>query len=294
MHVIRASALGLCFGVRDALKIAHGIADATDVTVHGELVHNPVVLVQLERQGFHLLPESEREGVPATTRVLITAHGISERERTRLTGHGKQLIDTTCPLVRRAHEAAQRLARDGCFVLVVGRPGHVEVRGIVEDLNDFAVVSGVDDVQTWPHAQLGVVCQTTTPPRQAEDIVAAIRAQNPHAEVRFLNTICQPTLDRQQALEELCRSVDAVVVVGGPNSNNTRQLVALARELGTPAWQVQSADDLKPEWFDDCRTIGLTAGTSTLDQTVDEVERALNGMELSAVSSQTSATTVHS
>jgi 4-hydroxy-3-methylbut-2-enyl diphosphate reductase len=174
-------------------------------------------------------------------------------------------------------------------VLVIGRPGHVEVRGIVEDLTDFAVISGVDDVRTWPHAQLGIVCQTTTPPRQAEEIVAAIRAHNPHADIRFLNTICQPTLDRQHALEELCRRVDAVVVVGGPNSNNTRQLVALARELGTPAWQVQSADDLTPEWFTGCRTVGLTAGTSTLDRTIDEVERALNAMELSAVSSLTSA-----
>ena len=143
MHVIRASALGLCFGVRDALKIAHGIADASDVTVHGELVHNPLDLVQLEQQGFHLLPERERDCIPATPRVLVTAHGISERERARLTDVGKQLIDTTCPLVRRAHEAAQRLARDGYYVLVIGRPGHVEGKRsgewILMDYLDFVV-----------------------------------------------------------------------------------------------------------------------------------------------------------
>jgi 4-hydroxy-3-methylbut-2-en-1-yl diphosphate reductase len=279
MHVIRASALGLCFGVRDALKMAHGIEDATDVTVHGELVHNPLVLVQLQQQGFQMLAESERNQTPATPRVLVTAHGISDRERTRLTEDGKQLIDTTCPLVRRAHEAAQRLAREGCYVLVIGRPGHVEVRGIVDDLAECAVIARVEDVCTLPQARLGIVCQTTTPPRQADEIVAAIRSHNPQAEVRFVNTICQPTLDRQRALEELCRVVDAVVVVGGANSNNTRQLVALARELGTPAWQVQSADELCGEWFTNCRTVGLTAGTSTLDQTVEEVEQALAAMD---------------
>jgi 4-hydroxy-3-methylbut-2-enyl diphosphate reductase len=208
----------------------------------------------------------------------VTAHGISDRERSRLTGNGKQLIDTTCPLVRRAHEAAQRLEREGYYVLVIGRPGHVEVRGIVEDLAECEVISGVADVRSWPHTRLGILCQTTTPPRQAADIVSEIRSRNPQADVRFINTICQPTLDRQNALEELCAKVDVVVVVGGANSNNTRQLVALARELGTPAWQVQSADELRAEWFENCETVGLTAGTSTLDETIDEVHRSLAAM----------------
>jgi 4-hydroxy-3-methylbut-2-enyl diphosphate reductase len=275
MQVIRASALGLCFGVRDALHEARSVENTADVTIHGELVHNPLVVVQLQAQGFQMLAESERHRMPPTPAVLITAHGISDQERDRLLDGGKKLIDTTCPLVRRVHETAQRLARDGFHVLLIGRPGHVEVRGIAEDLDSCDVIASVDQVQTWPYQKLGVICQTTTPPRQASDIVAEIRHRNPQAEVRFINTICQPTLDRQAALEDLCGRVDAVVVVGGANSNNTRQLVQLARERGTHTWQVQSAEELQPEWFEGCCTVGLTAGTSTLEETVNEVQAAL-------------------
>jgi 4-hydroxy-3-methylbut-2-enyl diphosphate reductase len=275
MEVIRASAMGMCFGVRDALRVAERIERPSDVTIHGELVHNPQVLVELETRGFHSLPEDEREVMPETASVLVTAHGISERERRRLTAAGKRLIDTTCPLVRRVHEAAQRLEREGFHVLVIGRPGHVEVRGIIEDLEHCDVLGNEQDVRCWPSSKLGVVCQTTTPPRHAAVILAAIEERNPHAEVRFVNTVCQPTMERQTALASLCRSVDAIVVVGGANSNNTRQLLDLARESGTPAWQVQSASDLRSEWFAGCESIGLTAGTSTLDETVDAVADAL-------------------
>lgn len=275
MQVMRASAMGLCFGVRDALLAARNVVQSANVTIHGELVHNPLVVVQLQEQGFQMLAESDRHRMPDTPAVLVTAHGISDRERGRLLAGGKELIDTTCPLVRRVHEAAQRLARDGFHVLLIGRPGHVEVQGITEDLDRCDVIASVDDVSTWPFEKLGVICQSTTPPRLAADIVAAIRQQNPQAEVRFIDTICHPTLDRQAAVEELCAQVDALVVVGGANSNNTRQLVALARDLGTPAWQVESAAQLQATWFRGCRCIGLTAGTSTLDQTVDEVHEAL-------------------
>jgi len=275
MKVIRASALGMCFGVRDAIQMTQSIDRSTDVTIHGELVHNHQVLVQLRERGFHMLAEDERRCMPATSSVLVTAHGISDKQRGRFVAAGKQLIDTTCPLVKRVHETAQRFERDGFHVLLVGRPGHVEVRGVIEDLASFDVIASVDDVESWPFSKLGVVCQTTTPPRHANSVLREIEIQNPRADVRFNNTICQPTMERQRALEQLCRMVDSVVVVGGMNSNNTRQLVDLARATGISAWQVQSATDLKREWFRGCEKVGLTAGTSTLDSAVDEVFDAL-------------------
>ena len=274
MKVIRADALGLCFGVRDALAAAAEVPAPEGVTIHGELVHNERVLVQLQQRGFAMQNERDR-GVPATERVLITAHGISDRERRRLIDAGKTLVDTTCPLVRRVHQAAQTLAADGYHVVIIGRPGHVEVQGIVEDLAACTVIASVDDVETWPHRRLGLVCQSTTPPSLAEAVVAEVRRKNPAAEIRFIDTICHPTRDRQHAVEQLCRQVDAVVVDGGANSNNTRQLVALCEARGTRAHHVQSAADLSPAWFTACTTIGLTAGTSTLDETIDEVERWL-------------------
>ncbi|HVW02130.1 MAG TPA: 4-hydroxy-3-methylbut-2-enyl diphosphate reductase, partial [Planctomycetaceae bacterium] len=269
-----------CFGVRDALALLDTVESPRDVTIHGDLVHNPTVLVQLDVRGFQRAAEHDRQAVPVTPAVMITAHGVSDRERQRLLAAGKSLIDTTCPLVERAHQAAQKLRAEGRHVLVIGRRGHVEVRGIVEDLVSYDIVEQLADVQTYPYPKLGVMCQTTTPPREVERIRAEIITRNPHASVRLIDTVCQPTRDRQLALQRLVERVDAVVVVGGRNSNNTRQLVELCREGGVPAHHVQSAADVQAEWFTPDQAIGLTAGTSTLDSTIDEVEEALRSLEV--------------
>jgi 4-hydroxy-3-methylbut-2-enyl diphosphate reductase len=275
MKVIRAEVLGMCFGVRDALEIIEGVDAPRDVTIHGELVHNEAVLAALESRGFAMTREKERQAVPETPVVLITAHGISERERTRLSEAGKQLIDTTCPLVARVHQSAMDLQSRGYHVLLIGRRGHVEVQGIIEDLDRFDVVETEEDVQRYPSERLGIVCQTTASARTVAKIRAAIARLNPDAEIRFVDTVCHPTKDHQRSLERLVEQVDAMVVVGGHNSNNTRELVALCRERGVPALHVQGARDLDPEWFAAYETVGLTAGTSTLDSTIDEVHHAI-------------------
>jgi 4-hydroxy-3-methylbut-2-en-1-yl diphosphate reductase len=178
-------------------------------------------------------------------------------------------------LVTRAHEAAQSLEKAGYHVLVIGKPGHVEVEGIIGDLRAFEVIADPSQVRTYPERRLGIMCQTTTPSAHADAIRAAIALKNPHAEIRFIDTICQPTKNHQAALHTLLDQVDAVVVVGGRNSNNTQQLVRRCQERCLPTHHVQSADDLRPEWFDGIATVGLTAGTSTLDETIEEVYQAL-------------------
>lgn len=277
MRVLRADAMGLCFGVRDALVVLDDITEPGQTTIRGELVHNAVVLDHLRERGFAMTAErtDRSNAIPATPVVVITAHGVSEVERARLAAAGKTLIDTTCPLVGRAHSAARSLADAGFHVLVIGQRDHVEVRGIVEDLASYEVVSTPDDVRTYQQERLGVICQTTVPPRRAAAILGTIRARNPHAAVRFLDTICKPTKDRQESVERLLSRVNAMVVVGGRNSNNTRELVALCRERGVPTWHVQSAEELDPSWFEGVKAVGLTAGTSTLDETIDAVEAAL-------------------
>jgi 4-hydroxy-3-methylbut-2-enyl diphosphate reductase len=137
------------------------------------------------------------------------------------------------------------------------------------------VVETEDDVRTYPHPRLGIVCQTTVPSRQVERVRAAINERNPAAEIKFVDTVCLPTKEHQRSLDRLLDQVDAMVVVGGRNSNNTRELVLLCAERGVPALHVQGADDLDPDWFADFATIGLTAGTSTLDATINEVHQAL-------------------
>jgi 4-hydroxy-3-methylbut-2-en-1-yl diphosphate reductase len=275
MRVIRAEVLGMCFGVRDALKAMGRVADPSSVTVHGELVHNEVVLEDLAARGFQTVAESDRDALPETPNVLITAHGVSDRERTRLQSAGKHLIDTTCPLVRRAHEAALKLRDEGRHVLVIGKQGHVEVRGLVEDLPSHDVIEREDDVKTYPHDRLGVICQTTTTEGAAGRLRQLILDRNPAADIRFIDTVCLPTKDHQRALERLIDQVDAVVVVGGWNSNNTRALATRAAERGRPTVHVRGPSDLDPSWFRPEWTVGLTAGTSTLDRTIVEVHMAL-------------------
>ena len=275
MKVIRAEVLGFCFGVRDALATARQTEHPERVTILGQLVHNEAVLVEMDGRGFRQTGEQDIGQMPTTKDVLITAHGISDARRGRLSAAGKRLIDTTCPLVRSVHEAACRLASEGRHVIVIGRPGHVEVLGLIEDLPSYTILARAADVQRYPHQRLGIVCQSTTPPHVADQIHRAVRAANSQADIQFENTICGPTRDRQQAVGRLMTKVDVVVVVGGRNSNNTRQLVQLCRQHGRRAYQVQTAADLKRDWFARCRTVGLTAGTSSLDGTIDEVERAL-------------------
>lgn len=278
MKIIRAEEMGMCFGVRDALQIADEVARPTDVTVYGELVHNPVVNHRLSKAGFHQSRENGRKPNVTTPLVLITAHGISDKERNELQANNKQLIDTTCPLVQRAHEAASDLRDEGRLVLVIGKAGHVEVQGITGDLPRFEVISTIEDVRRFDSDHLGVISQTTTPMDRVSEIHAEIRRQNPNADIRFIDTVCRPTKLRQQAMLDLLKRVDAVVAVGGMNSNNTRRLVNLCHEHGKPGYHVENAEQLQVEWFSAVKVVGLTAGTSTLDETIDEVQRALERM----------------
>ena len=276
MRVIRAEVSGMCFGVRDALEAIGEVEHPEIVTIHGELVHNEAILADLDGRGFHRLSEAERVGaLPSTPEVLITAHGISDVERKRLEAAGKRLRDTTCPLVTRVHKAARALRDSGYHVVVIGKPGHVEVRGIVEDLDSFDVVQRAEDVRTYPHRRLGVISQTTSTARNVAAVREAIGRANPGAEIKFVDTVCQPTKDHQRALERLIGQVEAMVVVGGRHSNNTRELAATCRERGLPAIHVQGPDDLESSWFAPFEVVGLTAGTSTPDATIEAVHRAL-------------------
>jgi 4-hydroxy-3-methylbut-2-enyl diphosphate reductase len=280
MRVIRADVMGLCFGVRDALAIIDQVEDPQAVTIHGQLVHNEVVLADLKARGF-TLGNGSQSASPSREAgaVLITAHGISDLERQRLESSGARLIDTTCPLVLRVHAAAKSLQAQGYHVLVIGRKGHVEVRGIVEDLDSVDVVEDAADVVPYGHSRLGIICQTTVPEDRVKALRDLIAARNPDAEIKFIDTVCQPTKEHQRSLQRMLAQVEGVVVVGGKGSNNTRELVERCRLLGRPAFHVQTAADLDVRALRDFSVIGLTAGTSTLDRTIDEVYRALIALE---------------
>jgi 4-hydroxy-3-methylbut-2-enyl diphosphate reductase len=281
MKVIKAQAMGMCFGVKDALSTVMTMDYPESVTVYGQLVHNGEVLRRIKARGFSMLEESDRTSAISTPNVVITAHGLSDKERRTLEASGKRLIDTTCPLVSRVHQIAKGLQEQGYFVVVAGRKDHVEVRGIVGDLERFAVVERPEGVLVYPADRIAVVCQTTTPAALVDVLFETISRKNAGKVIRLIDTICGPTRERQKAVEDLLPKVQALVVVGGKNSNNTRQLRALGEKAGICCFQVERASELQPEWFYGLDTVGLTAGTSTLDETIDEVYIALVEMEVS-------------
>src|SRR5438105_6443125 len=275
MKVVVAEHFGICFGVRDAIAQAQALARAAPLTILGELVHNPIVREQLRARGVR---EEAFDNTTQTSRVMITAHGTSDKRRDALNKSGLVVADGTCPLVRYAHEQLKRLVQAGYFPVVIGLANHVEVRGLVGDFADAFVINESADIGNLPaRPRYGIISQTTQPIDRARALVAEIARANPGAEIRFADTLCKPTKDRQLALKKLIEvaEVIVVVVVGGRQSNNTRQLVETCRAAGKRALHIERPEELQPEWFRGVRVVGLTGGTSTLPETVEAVRQRL-------------------
>jgi 4-hydroxy-3-methylbut-2-enyl diphosphate reductase len=273
MKIIRAEHLGMCFGVRDAIALAKTEAARQPLTILGELVHNDTVLADLRARGIQF---ADQPTDATTATVMVTAHGASESAIARARGHGRRVVEATCPLVHVAHRAVHALVRDGFHPVIIGKREHVEVRGLTGDLAVFDVVLNEADVAALhERPRFGVAAQTTQPIERVRQLVALIRERFPQSEVRFVDTVCQPTKQRQHAAEELARQCGVVIVVGGAHSNNTRELLATCARLCPRVHHVQSPADLRIEWFTGSETIGLTAGTSTPDAVIDAVEQAL-------------------
>jgi 4-hydroxy-3-methylbut-2-enyl diphosphate reductase len=271
MQIKLADHYGICFGVRDALQQAHELAGRAPLTILGELVHNPIARDRLAREGVREARLNEPQSV-RTRQVMITAHGASEQDRSRWRGAGFEVADGTCPLVRRAHSQLAALVREGFFPVVIGKRGHVEVLGLTGDFPNTFVLEHAEQLRELPECdRYGVISQTTQISERASALVTALRRARPESEVCFRDTICQPTKDRQSALRKLVAEVDTLVVVGGRNSNNTLQLVAAATKEGLRVFHVERAEELEACWFTESESVGLTAGTSTLEETVQSV-----------------------
>lgn len=274
MNIIRAEHLGMCFGVRDAIALAIEHSQNAPLTILGELVHNESVLAQLRARGIRI--ENDPAAV-VTPSVMISAHGASERRIGEARARGLNVIEATCPLVHVAHRAVAMLVTEGFHPVIIGKRDHVEVRGLTEDLAEFDVVlNEVDVEQLRARAKFGIAAQTTQPIERVHELVALIRAKFPRSEVRFLDTVCQPTKQRQSAAAQLAQRCDVVVVIGGANSNNTRELVATCARHCARVHHVQSAADVRAEWFQPEDTVGITAGTSTPDVVIAGVELELH------------------
>jgi 4-hydroxy-3-methylbut-2-enyl diphosphate reductase len=274
MKISRAAHLGMCFGVRDAIGLALQHARRTPLSILGDLVHNPAIVSSLRAEGIQTVHSPAQVTTPA---VMITAHGASERAMNRVRDLGLEVVEATCPLVHHAHRAVAALVHDGFHPVIIGKRGHVEVRGLTEDLAEFDIVLSEEDImELRPRARFGVAAQTTQPIDRVRRLVAFLRQRFPEAEVRFADTVCQPTKQRQAAAIALAQQCDVVVVIGGAESNNTRELAATCAAHCPQVHHVQTAADLRPEWFAFAQSVGVTAGTSTPDVIIDAVESWLH------------------
>jgi 4-hydroxy-3-methylbut-2-en-1-yl diphosphate reductase len=270
MRILRAAHLGMCFGVRDAIALALAHADAGPLTILGDLVHNPTILSTLDAKGISVAQDVAHVTTPT---LMVTAHGASGRTLAQTRALGLTVVEATCPLVHVAHRAVADLARDGYHVVIVGQRDHVEVRGLTGDLDRFDVVLEDEDVSALAdHPRLGIAAQTTQPLEKVRHLVELIRRRFPQSEVRFIDTVCKPTKDRQSAAIEMARQSDVVIVVGGRSSNNTRELVRTCGRYCARVHHVQTDADVRPEWFEAANIVGLTAGTSTPADVIDRVE----------------------
>ena len=273
MKILRAESLGMCFGVRDAIALALDQVEARPITILGDLVHNTTVLAALEARGIAFAHEA---GQVKTPTVMVTAHGASQRRLATTRALGLDVVEATCPLVHVAHRAVAALVRDGYHPVIIGQRAHVEVRGLTEDLDDFDVVLDEADVlELDEHPRIGIAAQTTQPLERVQHLVALIRRQFPQSDVRFIDTVCKPTKQRQTAAVELARRCDVVIVIGGAHSNNTRELVNTCSRYCSQVHHVQTESDLQPEWFPVAGTVGITAGTSTPDDVIDRIDERI-------------------
>ena len=274
MKVSLASAMGTCFGVQDAINLAMSPEFNNELTIVGQLVHNPQVSDSLKQNGVSLVPGIEDIDKIKTKKVMITAHGAAEKTKQRLQDAGFIVYDASCPLVMRVHQTIKSLVTKGYFPVVIGQKDHVEVKGIVGDLDDYLVINSEEDlpkIEKSGNRKLGIVTQTTQQRDKVEVLVEKIRALDYVDEVSFVNTICQPTHDRQVAVHELADQVDLMIVIGGYNSSNTKKLVHVCGEKGIEAHHIESFDQLHKNWFVNKQHVGITAGTSTPENVINEV-----------------------
>ena len=277
MKVTVAKALGTCFGVQDAIDLAMDEAYRNKLTIIGQLVHNPQVVEDLRIRGVNIVDKLDE--TISTANVMITAHGAPESLHETARKMGYNVIDASCPLVLRVHKAIAGFVREGFHPVVIGQASHVEVKGIIGDLQDYTIIANEDELSTLaPYQKIGIVSQTTQQIQHVKNLIAKIREVYPEMEVRFQDTVCQPTKDRQVAARELTNEGDLMIVIGGYNSSNTKKLKMVCDESGVEAFHIERASQLEPEMFDGREHVGITAGTSTPREVIEEVYLAILSM----------------
>ncbi|MGN0730244.1 4-hydroxy-3-methylbut-2-enyl diphosphate reductase [Treponema sp.] len=280
MKVIRAKVLGFCIGVRRAVETAYEAlenskgSEGRRVFTLGPLIHNPLVMDSLRKNGAEILEPSSLELAGKNSVVVIRAHGTTPQTVRALEEMGAEVLDATCPRVHLSQKRAAEWAEKGFLVVIAGDRNHgevVSISGYAE--NSFVVVENADEARGIELPEKAVlIAQTTFSPVEFEKIASVLQKKNPL--IQIFNSICSATMERQNALRELSEKTEAVLVIGGKNSANTRRLYETASSICANTALIEDASEIPGNFFD-FGTVGLTAGASTPDFVIDEVERAL-------------------
>lgn len=279
MKIIVAEHAGFCFGVKRAIKMAEDAALKGQVFSLGPLIHNPQEIRRLGERGVETLADHE---LPENSQVLIRTHGVGPTVYEKLGQGNSIIIDATCPYVQKAQRLAKEAQEEGFHVIILGDKNHPEVKGIKEWTNNHAlVVAGAHDLEGLPLAPMvAVLAQTTEKEEKFKDLVEYLQERVP--QVKVLNTICSATRQRQDAVKELAKIADIMVVVGGKESSNTRKLWEICEKAGVPSYLVEDAAEVKPEWFNNKRTAGIAAGASTPQWIIEEVIKTMEEIKTGA------------
>ncbi|MCM3564067.1 4-hydroxy-3-methylbut-2-enyl diphosphate reductase [Hydrogenophaga intermedia] len=274
-QVILAEPRGFCAGVDRAIDIVeHALAKfGAPIYVRHEIVHNTYVVNDLKAKGAIFI--EELADVPPGATLVFSAHGVSKAVQQEAEQRGFQIFDATCPLVSKVHVEVAKLHREGYEFIMIGHKGHPEVEGTMGQLDSgihlVEDVADVSRVQPSQSDKLAVVTQTTLSVDDAAEILAAVKARFPKVREPKQQDICYATQNRQDAIKLLSPQVDVVIVVGSPTSSNSNRLRELAVKLGTPGYMIDSADELRAEWFEGKARVGLTAGASAPEVLVQQV-----------------------
>lgn len=280
MQVKRAAKYGFCSGVRIAdLKVKRFAAGGGRGAILGQVVHNERVVEEMERLGVRTVEEISAVQEPT---IVFSAHGVPPSFHENAKASGLQVLDTTCKFVYDIHREAQKALVDGVHLVFIGDPRHREVIGYTHDLDPsvyhiVSTIEGAEAVDWSQYSSIRIFYQTTLNAEDFEDVVQVIERKVNRVE--RADTICYATKENQDAARELAKDpeVDMIIVIGGKKSANTKHLWEICREAKT-SHLIQGCDDLDPRWFEGVRVVGLTAGSSTPDYVIDEVEQQLASM----------------
>ena len=287
MEVVLANPRGFCAGVDRAIAIVEQALTqfGAPIYVRHEVVHNKFVVDDLREKGAVFVEELYE--VPAGATVVFSAHGVSKAVRAEADARGLRVFDATCPLVTKVHVEVAKMREQGRDIVMIGHAGHPEVEGTMGQVESgIHLVDSVEDVASLDvrdPERLAYVTQTTLSVDDAAEIVTALKARFPSIVGPKRDDICYATQNRQDAVKALVHAVDAVIVVGSPNSSNSNRLREVAEYRGVPAWMVDRAEELREEWVAGRRRIGVTAGASAPEILVRQVIDRLKELGAHAV-----------